>query len=138
MQRPAYNAIKKTPRDTQSIVFVSDRKQARLTALDIITFIGSEANPSDRNRFLNTKDESKFATLVKQNIRTDQTQRSTLEYGVGILHDGMSEDEKAFVISLYHSHTIKILVAIHTFAWSLDSVESHLVVILDAERYDGQ
>lgn len=138
MQRPAYNAIKKTPRDTQTLVFVSDRKQARLTALDLITFIGSEANLSDRTRFIHSKEDAQFEREIKAHIKTEVTLRSTLEFGVGILHDGMTEDEKAFIIKLYKSHKIRILVAIQSFAWQLDAVESHLVVILDAERYDGQ
>lgn len=53
MERPAYNSLKKNLNentDSQAIVFVSDRKQARLTALDFITFVASDENPK---RFLN-------------------------------------------------------------------------------------
>jgi pre-mRNA-splicing helicase BRR2 len=104
----------------------------------MITFIGSEASEADRSRFINVKDEAKFASEVRKNIRGDQTLKSTLEYGVGILHDGISDEEKAYVIRLYQSRQIMLLVAIHSLAWSLDSIECHLVVILDAERFDGQ
>jgi len=56
MSKPSYNAVKKhlqhadktiedgTP-ETSAIVFVSDRKQARLTALDFVTFTAGEDNP---------------------------------------------------------------------------------------------
>jgi len=45
MAKPAYNAIKKhTGSQGQSIVFVSDRKQTRLTALDFVTFTAAEEN----------------------------------------------------------------------------------------------
>lgn len=51
MHRPAYNALKKslgsTGNEAQAIIFVADRKQARLTALDMITFAASEAVAAD-------------------------------------------------------------------------------------------
>jgi replicative superfamily II helicase len=55
MQRPAYNHIKRAlsaDDDSQALVFVSDRKQARLTALDFTTFINSEATRKEKERFL--------------------------------------------------------------------------------------
>lgn len=55
MHRPAYNAMKKSlagNRDSQAIIFVGDRKQARLTALDLITFIASEGS-NEQRRFIN-------------------------------------------------------------------------------------
>lgn len=57
MHRPAYNSLKKSlsssARDTQALVFVSDRKQARLTALDFLTFVQSESG--DQHLFINNK-----------------------------------------------------------------------------------
>src|SRR5690606_3899746 len=51
MERPAYNTLKKNLHqrtDAQGIVFVSDRKQARLTSLSFITFATSD---EDSKRF---------------------------------------------------------------------------------------
>jgi len=31
-----------------------------------------------------------------------------------------------------------LLVVVYTLSWSIDDLESHLVIILDAERFDGQ
>lgn len=52
MHRPSYNSIKKalpikSSRDSQALVFVGDRKQARLTALDFLTFVQSESSVED-------------------------------------------------------------------------------------------
>jgi hypothetical protein len=53
MQRPAYNSLKKSlpliikGKESQALVFVSDRKQARLTALDFVNFVSSEASNAD-------------------------------------------------------------------------------------------
>jgi pre-mRNA-splicing helicase BRR2 len=58
MMRPAYNELKKSLHHTtnsQAIVFVSDRKQARLSALDIITFSASDETPK---RFLGVPEGS--------------------------------------------------------------------------------
>ncbi len=64
MHRPSYNSIKKSlpisgSRDSQAIVFVGDRKQARLTALDFLTFVQSEASPEDQRRFINIREGTK-------------------------------------------------------------------------------
>ena len=55
MAKPAFNHVKKhlaaeTPgkdglKRANSIIFVSDRKQARITALDFVTFATCEENP---------------------------------------------------------------------------------------------
>ena len=48
MAKPAFNALKRhlNPCSGQGIVFVSDRKQARLTALDFVTFTATDDNQS--------------------------------------------------------------------------------------------
>ena len=52
MAKPAFNQIKKHlacekdgSKESKAIVFVSDRKQARLTALDFVTFTASDEDP---------------------------------------------------------------------------------------------
>lgn len=142
MHRPAYNALKKslgsTGNEAQAIIFVADRKQARLTALDMITFAASEAVAADQRRFLNndSHQDSKYMGDVNKNV-SEQTLRSTLEYGVGFLHDGMSDSEKDFIKNLYKLGTVRVLVVIYTMSWSIDDLESHLVIVLDTERFDG-
>jgi pre-mRNA-splicing helicase BRR2 len=45
MAKPAFNQVKKQLKisdQAQAIVFVSDRKQARLTALDFVTFSAAD------------------------------------------------------------------------------------------------
>lgn len=68
----------------------------------------------------------------------EKSLESTLEYGVGFLHDGMSDQEKDFVKDLYSSGKIRVLIVIYSMSWSIDDLESHIVLILDAERFDGQ
>jgi hypothetical protein len=59
MERPAYNALKRnlsTRTESQAIVFVSDRKQARLTSLDFANFAATD---EESKRFLGLKPDSK-------------------------------------------------------------------------------
>jgi pre-mRNA-splicing helicase BRR2 len=62
----------------------------------------------------------------------------TLEYGIGYYHDGMTEHEKDFIKKLYREGVIRVLIVIYQMSWSIDDLESHLVIILDAEFFNGQ
>ena len=83
---------------------MGDRKQARLTALDFLTFVQSEASRDDQRRFINislgTKEENRYLDSVSSKI-SEVTVRTTLEHGIGILHDGMSDQEKSFIKKFY-------------------------------------
>lgn len=99
MAKPAYNQLKKHFKAGEGsdgccgIVFVSDRKQARLTALDFVTYTAAEDNlyqfkPKDIDT----------ATIQKV---SEQSLASALEYGIGILHDGLTTSEVSLVKNLY-------------------------------------
>lgn len=45
MNRPTYQAIRQYPPCTPALIFVSSRRQPRLTALDLIAFLAGEDNP---------------------------------------------------------------------------------------------
>ncbi|CDW82626.1 u5 small nuclear ribonucleoprotein 200 kda helicase [Stylonychia lemnae] len=140
MERPAYNVLKKNLNkntDSQAIIFVNDRKQARLLALDLISFVASDENP---NRFLQLNkemNEADFQNLLKKKVQ-EHTLISSMEYGIGFLHDGMSNAEIAFIKQLYSQGIFRVLIVIYTFSWRISDLESHVVIILDAEKYNGE
>lgn len=68
---------------------------------------------------------------------SEQTLQSTLPKGVGFIHDGLSDSELRFVKRLYKDGLIRVLVVTYDLCWEVSDLESHLVLILDAERYDG-
>jgi len=75
------------------MVFVSDRKQARLTSLDFITFAASD---EDSKRFLSLTPDSKEEKEYLRNNNaklSEESLKSTLEYGIGFLHEGLSDGE---------------------------------------------
>lgn len=63
--------------------------------------------------------------------------KQTLEYGVGFIHDGLKDSEKSFIKKIYKQGVIRVLVVSENLSWELGDIESHIVVILDAEKYDG-
>lgn len=53
MNKPCFNAIKHHSPNKPSLIFVSSRRQTRLTALDLIAFLTSDADqdPAQFRRF---------------------------------------------------------------------------------------
>lgn len=84
MSKPVYNAIVKYSPTKPVIVFVSSRKQARLTAIDILTYAAAEAQP---NRFFHA--EASDIKPFTENM-TDRTLKETLAQGVAYIHEGLS------------------------------------------------
>ena len=140
MERPAYNILKKNlnlKSAAQSIIFVSDRKQARLLALDLINFVSSDENP---HRFLSLEEGNQkveFLTQTEKRI-SEATLVSSLEFGIGFLHDGLKPSEINYLKNHFLRGTFRVLIVIQSLAWRISDLESHLVIILDPERYSGE
>ena len=106
MAKPTFNHVKRhlmseasgsdDLKRANAIVFVSDRKQARITALDFVTFATCEENP---NLF---KNESLFGdeSAVHEKFVEISTKRC-LEHGIGIIHEGLSKVEVALMKKLF-------------------------------------
>ena len=45
MNKPAYSAIKLHSPEKPVLIFVSSRRQTRLTGFDLVSFVATEANP---------------------------------------------------------------------------------------------
>lgn len=100
----------------------------------MITFVAAEGE--NQNRFLGVEDIDTFMKDVEKNI-SEESLRSTLEYGIGFIHDGLTDREIKFLKTIYKQGLIRVLVVIYTLSWRIDDLQSHIVIILDAERYDG-
>ncbi|CAM8905298.1 unnamed protein product [Rhodiola kirilowii] len=77
MNKPSYAAICTHSPTKPVLVFVSSRRQTRLTALDLIQFAASDEHPI---QFLNMTDEA--LQMVLSQI-TDQNLRHTLQFDIG-------------------------------------------------------
>ena len=82
MNKPTYRAILNHSPEKPVLVFVSSRRQTRLTALDLIAFCSADERES---QFVNM--DSRELEPLLSTIR-DQALKHTLAFGVGIHHAG--------------------------------------------------
>eukprot|EP00947_MAST-08B_sp_MAST-8B-sp1_P000678 g678.t1 len=130
MNKPSYAAIMTYSPAKPALVFVSSRRQTRLTALDLISFCAQDENPK---QFLHM-DPDEIDALC-QGIN-DQALKHTLAFGIGIHHGGLKEHDRSVVEELFCNGKIQILVCTSTLAWGVN-FPAHLVVIKGTEYYDG-
>ncbi|KAH8409768.1 hypothetical protein KR222_006442 [Zaprionus bogoriensis] len=131
MNRPTFQAIRTYSPCEPTIVFVSSRRQTRLTALDLITFVAGDENPK---QFLHIEEHE--MELILQNIR-DQNLKFCLAFGIGLHHAGLQEPDRKCVEELFLNRKIQVLVATATLAWGVN-LPAHLVVIKGTEYFDGK
>lgn len=103
MSKPVYNAITKLSPDKPALIFVPSRKQARLTAVDIINYSEVEGK---HGRFLLLKESELQGVFDKVQ---DETLKGLLSQGVAYLHDGTSATDRHIVSSLFKSGAIQVI-----------------------------
>ncbi|KAG0004796.1 activating signal cointegrator 1 complex subunit [Modicella reniformis] len=131
MNKPTYAAIKTHSPNQPVIVFVSSRRQTRLTAQDLIAYCAVEDNP---RRFLHMPEDELDILLTKIQ---DSSLRLSLGFGIGLHHAGLPESDRKLVEELFVSTKIQILIATSTLAWGVN-FPAHLVVIKGTEYYDAK
>ncbi|KAI8086190.1 Sec63 Brl domain-containing protein [Halteromyces radiatus] len=129
MNKPTYAAIKTHSPTQPVIVFVSSRRQTRLTAQDLIAYCGMEDNPRQWLRM----DDMEMELLLDR--VHDESLRMSLAFGIGLHHAGLTEDDRKIVEELYLGLKIQILIATSTLAWGVN-LPAHLVVIKGTEYYN--
>eukprot|EP00915_Cephaloidophora_sp_WS-2016_P003244 GHVH01004364.1.p1 GENE.GHVH01004364.1~~GHVH01004364.1.p1 ORF type:complete len:2220 (+),score=424.86 GHVH01004364.1:55-6660(+) len=120
------------PRHDPVLVFVPDRKQARIASIDLLM----HERAAKRSGFLNLKDDWSREKLEKEadSICREKMQVQAILGGVGYLHEGSTSAETRFILSLYKEGVVKVLVVTAPLVWSID-VQSKLVVIQDTQRW---
>jgi len=133
MNKPCYQRIKELSPDRPVLIFVSSRRQTRITALDLVGLCGSD---DERNffRFRWMSDEE--YNYHRARVRDESLQKA-LEHGIGIHHAGLSEKDRKVVEELFTDKKIQILVTTATLAWGVN-FPAHLVIIKGTEYYDGK
>ncbi|CAL7941276.1 unnamed protein product [Xylocopa violacea] len=131
MNRPTFQAIRQHAPSSPSLVFVSSRRQTRLTALDLIAYLAAEDNPK---QWLHMLDEEMNSIL--DHIR-DSNLKLTLAFGIGLHHAGLQERDRQIVEELFVNNKIQVLITTATLAWGVN-FPAHLVVIKGTEYYDGK
>ncbi|KAJ1551653.1 activating signal cointegrator 1 complex subunit [Nowakowskiella sp. JEL0078] len=131
MNKPTYSAIMTHSPTKPVIVFVSSRRQTRLTAVDLISLCAMDSNPK---RFLHMPDEDIINVVAQVK---DIELRNALEFGIGLHHAGLVEGDRKIVEELFLNNKVQILIATSTLAWGVN-FPAHLVVIKGTEFYDAK
>lgn len=135
MARPAYAAVAADAGGASKapvIVFVPSRKQAQLTAVDIMTFARADG---DVFRFRVPGSEAALEALAGR-VR-EPGLADVLRVGVGFLHDGMREGDRASVQDAFVGGVLVVLVASVSVAWGLRAA-ARTVVVMETQRFDGR
>lgn len=131
MNKPAYQAICQHSPSKPVLIFVSSRRQTRLTALDLIAFLAADNNP---RQWINIPEDEMDSIL--QNVR-DQNLKLTLAFGIGLHHAGLHERDRNITEELFVNQKIQVLIATATLAWGVN-FPAHLVIVKGTEYYDGK
>jgi activating signal cointegrator complex subunit 3 len=131
MNKPTYTAIRTYSPVKPVLVFVSSRRQTRLTAFDLVAYVAREDNSK---QWLHMP-ENELETLL-QSVQ-DQNLRFTLAFGVGLHHAGLLERDRKTVEKLFVNQKIQVLIATSTLAWGVN-FPAHLVVVKGTEYFDGK
>ena len=131
MNKPCYQAIKVHSPDKPVMIFVSSRRQTRLTAQDLVKYCFTDGNPQ---RFLHMPFEE--ITKIANGI-TDDILKTTLLYGIGMHHAGLNDHDRDITEQLFRQNKIQILITTATLAWGVN-LPAHLVIIKGTEYFDGK
>ncbi|XP_026582462.1 activating signal cointegrator 1 complex subunit 3 [Pseudonaja textilis] len=131
MNKPAFQAIRSHSPAKPVLIFVSSRRQTRLTALELIAFLATEDDPK---QWLNM-DEREMNVIIST-VR-ESNLKLTLAFGIGIHHAGLHERDRKTVEELFVNCKIQVLIATSTLAWGVN-FPAHLVIVKGTEFYDGK
>lgn len=131
MNKPTYQAIRTHSPDKPALVFVSSRRQTRLTALDLIAYLAAEEDPRQWIHMSVSEAEKVTGFLRDQNLKL------TIAFGIGLHHAGLHESDRTIVEQLFLDQKIQVLIATATLAWGVN-LPAHLVVIKGTEYFDGK
>nr|XP_022917935.1 putative U5 small nuclear ribonucleoprotein 200 kDa helicase isoform X2 [Onthophagus taurus] len=131
MSKPVYNAITRHSPHKPVIIFVPTRKQARLTAIDLLTYTSAEGQP---NKFFHAEEDDIKPFLDRM---SDKTLKETLSQGVAYMHEGLTASDLRLVEQLFDSGAVQIAVVTRDLCWAVN-IFAYLVIIMDTQFYNGK
>ncbi|XP_076382118.1 activating signal cointegrator 1 complex subunit obelus [Megalopta genalis] len=131
MNRPTFQAIKQHSPSSPALIFVSSRRQTRLTAMGLIAYLAAEENPK---QWLHMPEEE--IDNISHHVQ-DSSLKLSLAFGIGLHHAGLQDKDKKTVEELFVNNRIQVLIATATLAWGVN-FPAHLVVIKGTEYFDGK
>lgn len=133
MNKPIFQSILVHSPTQPVIVFVSSRRQTRLTAVDLVTLCANSSVESPR-RFLQMSEEE--MELICSTQVQDPSLKLSLGFGIGLHHAGLLPSDQRIVEELFQNQKIQILIATSTVAWGVN-FPAHLVIVKGTEYFDA-
>jgi pre-mRNA-splicing helicase BRR2 len=131
MAKPVYNAVARHFDGKSALVYVPSKRQAQLTAIDLMTYSESQGQVS----FLGPNEDVNLEELI-ESFR-EPALKQVVAFGVGFVHTGMVESDWKTIISLYRDGVVRVLVCPADLCWKVRCL-AHLVVVMGTESYDGR
>ena len=140
MARPVYAAAAAaaTGAGRQALVFTPNRKQAQLTAIDLVAFAAADGAPA-RFRAGRASAGDVEAALGGYGVR-DGALATCLRAGVAYYHEGMRPADRAAVTALWAAGALGVVVAPADAARGMPAAAwgAHLVVLMGTEAFEGR
>ncbi|KAH9611678.1 hypothetical protein KSS87_017396 [Heliosperma pusillum] len=138
MTKPTYTAIVQHAIEQRgkikkpAIVYVPTRKHASLTAMDLVAYTHVEKEETPLFLLHALKELEPFTDKIK-----DPTLKTSLSYGVGFLHEGLSSTDQEIVSQLFEAGWIQVCVMTSSMCWGVPLL-AHLVIVMGTQHYDGR
>ena len=126
MSRPLYQAITSLSPSDPVIVYVPDRKTARIIALDLLAYSAGDERPG---QFLHS------ATDIPS--VTHKVLAHTLASGVSFVYEGMQEKDTEVAIEMYRTGAVQVMVVTVGMGWRVRE-RAKLVAVVDTMKYEGR
>lgn len=132
MNKPIYSAIISHSPDRPVLIFVSSRRQTRLTANALISFCVHEG---DAHRFVRDPTYlEEYGGL--EHLVQDGPLRHALSFGIALHHAGLVEDDRRLAETLFSTGRLQVMIATSTLAWGVN-FPAHLVIVKGTEYFDA-
>ncbi len=133
MNKPLYTHILTLSPDRPVLVFVSSRRQTRLTAQALISYCVNDDKP---RRFLSEDalKEAQLASLIDRVV--DPILRHTMSFGIAMHHARMPESDRLIAEEAFAAQLVQVLIATSTVAWGVN-FPAHLVIVKGTEFFDA-
>ncbi|KAK9129134.1 hypothetical protein Sjap_009621 [Stephania japonica] len=133
MTKTTYTAIVQHAKNGKpALVFVPTRKHARLTAVDLMSYLGADSGEKPLFLLRSADELEPFISKVKEPMLS-----VTLRHGVGFLHEGLTSMDQEVVSQLFEAGWIQVCVASSSMCWGT-TLSAHLVVVMGTQYYDGR
>lgn len=130
MNKPVYQALLNAGQ-SQSIVVVPSRKQARLAAEQLLSACLAD---EQEDRFLNI--DAATLTPVIERVK-ERSLAEALSHGVGYFHEALAASDKRIVDHLYKQGAIQILLVSRDCAYEVDCT-AQLTIIMGTQVFEGR